>query len=58
MISCRCWSVGLTKATLNVKGPKGATKIELIVHTGLVYTWIPSEILEKLNVPKDPPRYF
>jgi predicted aspartyl protease len=45
--------VGLTKATLEVRGRKGATKIELIVDTGSVYTWIPTKSLESLGIPKD-----
>ncbi len=45
--------MGLTKATLKVKGRKGARQIELIVDTGSVYTWIPAETLEELDVPKD-----
>ncbi len=45
--------MGLTKATLDVKGRKGATKIELSVDTGSVYTWIPTESLESLGITKD-----
>ncbi len=45
--------MGLTKATLEVKGRKGAAKIELIVDTGSVYSWIPTKSLESLGIPKD-----
>jgi predicted aspartyl protease len=45
--------VGLTKATFKIKGRKGATKIELVVDTGSVYTWIPTRSLESLGIPKD-----
>ncbi len=45
--------VSLTKASLTVKGRKDATRLELIVDTGSVYTWIPGKTLGKLGVPKD-----
>ncbi len=45
--------MGLTKATLEVKGRKGTAKIELIVDTRSVYTWIPTKSLESLGIRKD-----
>lgn len=40
----------LTTGAFRVKGPKGAKSLDLIVDTGLVYTWIPDQILERLGV--------
>ena len=50
--------MGLTKETLSVSGHKGRTKLELIVDTGSVYTWIPEDVLEKIGVAKEETENF
>lgn len=40
----------MTSAVLQIRGPKGSRKLDLIVDTGSVYTWVPGDILENIGV--------
>ncbi len=45
--------MGLTRETFKIRGAKGTTRLELIVDTGSVYTWIPGKVLERIGVGRE-----